>query len=69
MSMTFSRKAKATSNAPRVTDDEELPSGEAQHSRVVQPNAAETSTSSPTGEFRSAARNTAARDASSGSGM
>ncbi len=45
----FSRKAKkAASNAPRVTDDEELPSGE-QHSRVVQPEAAETSSSSPTG--------------------
>ena len=45
----FSRKAKnAASNAPRVTDKAELPSGE-QHSRVVQqPEAAETSTSSST---------------------
>ena len=48
--MSFFRKAKkAASNAPRVTDKAEQPSGE-QQSRVVQQNkAAETSSSSPTG--------------------
>ena len=65
----FSRKAKkAASNAPRVTDDEELPSGEAQHSRVVQPEAAETSSSSPTGVAAEACERSGSSSWSSTSG-
>ena len=65
----FSRKAKkAASNAPRVTDDEELPSGEAQHSRVVQPEAAETSSSSPTGVAAEACERRGSSTSSSTSG-
>ena len=66
----FSRKAKkAASNAPRVTDDEELPSGE-QHSRVVQPEAAETSSSSPTGVADEASeRSGSSTSASTSSGV
>ena len=65
----FSRKAKkADSNAPRVTDDEELPSGEAQHSRVVQPKAAETSSSSPTGVADEASERSGSSSSSSTSG-
>ena len=64
----FSRKAKkAASNAPRVTDDEELPSGE-QHSRVVQPEAAETSSSSPTGVTSEACERSGSSSSSSTSG-
>ena len=64
----FSRKAKkAASNAPRVTDDEELPSGE-QHSRVVQPIAAETSSSSPTGVVDEACERSGSSSPSSTSG-
>ena len=65
----FSRKAKkAASNAPRVTDDEELPSGEAQHSSVVQPEAAETSSSSPTGVVDEACERSGSSSSSSTSG-
>ena len=65
----FSRKAKkAASNAPRVTDDEELPSGEAQHSSVVQPEAAETSSSSPTGVADEACERSGSSSSSSTSG-
>ena len=64
----FSRKAKkAASNAPRVTDDEELPSGE-QHSSVVQPEAAETSSSSPTGVADEACERSGSSSSSSTSG-
>ena len=67
--MTLSRKAKkAASNAPRVTDDEELPSGEAQHSSVVQPEAAETSSSSPTGVADEACERSGSSSSSSTSG-
>ena len=64
----FSRKAKkAASNAPRVTDKAELPSGE-QHSRVVQPQAAETSSSSPTGVADDACERSGSSSSSSTSG-
>ena len=64
----FSRKAKkAASNAPRVTDDEELPSGAAQSSDV-QPNAAETSSSSPTGVADEASERSGSSSSSSTSG-
>ena len=66
--MTFSRKAKkAASNAPRVTDDEELPNGEAQHASVVE-QAAETSSSSPTGVADEAGERSGSSSSSSTSG-
>ena len=65
----FSRKAKkAASNAPRVTDDEELPSGAAQQSSDVQPNAAETSSSSPAGVADEAYERSGSSSSSSTSG-
>ena len=64
----FSRKAKkAASNAPRVTDDEELPNGEAQHASVVE-QAAETSSSSPTGVADEASERSGSSLSSSTSG-
>ena len=64
----FSRKAKkAASNAPRVTDDEELPNGEAQHASVVE-QAAETSSSSPTGVADEAGERSGSSSSSSTSG-
>ena len=64
----FSRKAKkAASNAPRVTDKAELPSGE-QQSRVVQQPTAETSSSSPTGVADKASERSGSSSSSSTSG-
>ena len=65
----FSRKAKkAASNAPRVTDKAEQPSGEQQSRVVRQPKAAETSSSSPTGVADEACERSGSSSSSSTSG-
>ena len=67
--MSFFRKAKkAASNAPRVTDKAEQPSGEQQSRVVRQPKAAETSSSSPTGVADEACERTGSSSSSSTSG-
>ena len=67
--MSFFRKAKkAASNAPRVTDKAEQPSGEQQSRVVRQPKAAETSTSSPTGVADEACERSGSSSSSSTSG-
>ena len=67
--MSFFRKAKKTaSNAPRVTDKAEQPSGEQQSRVVQQPRAAETSSSSPTGVADEACERTGSSSSSSTSG-
>ena len=67
--MSFFRKAKKTaSNAPRVTDKAEQPSGEQQSRVVRQPKAAETSSSSPTGVADEACERTGSSSSSSTSG-
>ena len=67
--MSFFRKAKkAASNAPRVTDKAEQPSGEQQSRVVRQPKAAETSSSSPTGVADEACERSGSSSSSSTSG-
>ena len=67
--MSFFRKAKkAASNAPRVTDKAEQPSGEQQSRVVRQPKAAETSLSSPTGVADEACERSGSSSSSSTSG-
>ena len=67
--MSFFRKAKkAASNAPRVTDKAEQPSGEQQSRVVRQPKAAETSSSSPTGVADEACERSGLSSSSSTSG-
>ena len=67
--MSFFRKAKkAASNAPRVTDKAEQPSGEQQSRVVRQPKAAETTTSSPTGVADEACERSGSSSSSSTSG-
>ena len=67
--MSFFRKAKKTaSNAPRVTDKAEQPSGEQQSRVVRQPKAAETSSSSPTGVADEASERSGSSSSSSTSG-
>ena len=67
--MSFFRKAKkAASNAPRVTDKAEQPSGEQQSRVVRQPKAAETSSSSPTGVADEASERSGSSSSSSTSG-
>ena len=67
--MSFFRKAKkAASNAPRVTDKAEQPSGEQQSRVVRQPKAAETSSSSPTGVADEACERSDSSSSSSTSG-
>ena len=67
--MSFFRKAKKTaSNAPRVTDKAEQPSGEQQSRVVRQPKAAETSSSSPTGVADEACERSGSSSSSSTSG-
>ena len=66
--MSFFRKAKkAASNAPRVTDKAEQPSGEQQSRVVRQPKAAETTTS-PTGVADEACERSGSSSSSSTSG-
>ena len=67
--MLFRSKAKkAASNAPRVTDKAEQPSGEQQSRVVRQPKAAETSSSSPTGVADEACERSGSSSSSSTSG-